>query len=150
MQSPSAVILEAKKIKSVIVYIVSPTICHEVIGPNAMILVSWMLSFKLGFSPSSFTFIKRLFSYSLLSAKTVVSFAYLKLLIFLQASLIPACASSSPAFHMIYSAYELNNQGDNLQPWSFPDLDLVHCSMSSSNCCLLTCIQISQEAGQVA
>jgi len=40
LQSPSAVILEAKKIKSVIVYIVSPTICHEVIGPNAMILVS--------------------------------------------------------------------------------------------------------------
>ena len=40
LQSPSAVILEAKKIKSVIIYIVSPTICHEVIGPNAMILVS--------------------------------------------------------------------------------------------------------------
>ena len=33
--------------------------------------------------------------------------------------------------------------------YSFPDLELVCCSMSSSNCCLLTCIQISQEAGQV-
>ena len=32
---------------------------------------------------------------------------------------------------------------------SFPDLELVCCSMSSSNCCFLTCIQISQEAGQV-
>ena len=32
---------------------------------------------------------------------------------------------------------------------SFPDLDPVCCSMSSSNCCFLTCIQISQEAGQV-
>ena len=30
--------------------------------------------------------------------------------------LIPACASSSPAFLMIYSAYKLNKQGDNIQP----------------------------------
>ena len=33
--------------------------------------------------------------------------------------------------------------------YSFPNLELVHCSMSSSKCCFLTCIQISQEAGQV-
>ena len=33
--------------------------------------------------------------------------------------------------------------------YSFPDLEPVCCSMSSSNCCFLTCIQISQEAGQV-
>ena len=33
--------------------------------------------------------------------------------------------------------------------YSFPNLEPVHCSMSSSNCCFLTCIQISQEAGQV-
>ena len=33
--------------------------------------------------------------------------------------------------------------------YSFPDLEPVHCSTSSSNCCFLTCIQISQEAGQV-
>ena len=39
MQSPSAVILEPKKIKSVTVSIVSPSICHEVMGPDAMILV---------------------------------------------------------------------------------------------------------------
>ena len=45
-QSPSAVILEPKKIKSVSVSTVSPSICHEVIGPDAMILVSWMLSFN--------------------------------------------------------------------------------------------------------
>ena len=50
------------------------------------------------------SFIKRLFSSSSLSAIWVVSFAYLSLLIFLLAMLIPACASSSPAFHMIYSA----------------------------------------------
>ena len=38
LQSPSAVILEPKKIKSVTVFIVSPSICHEVMGPDAMIL----------------------------------------------------------------------------------------------------------------
>ena len=50
------------------------------------------------------------------SAIRVVS-AYLRLLIFLPAVLIPACASSSLAFHMIYSAYKLNKQGDRIQPW---------------------------------
>ena len=39
LQSPSAVILELPKIKSVTVYIVSPSICHEVMGPDAMIFV---------------------------------------------------------------------------------------------------------------
>ena len=104
MQSPSAVILEPKKIKSVIVSIVSPSICHEVMRPEAMILVFWMLNFKPTFSLSSLTFIKRLFS-SLLSAIMMVSSAYLRLLIFLPAILIPAYASSSPAFLMMYSAY---------------------------------------------
>ena len=57
LQSPSVVILEPKKIKSVIVYTVSPSICHEVMGLDAMILVFWMLSLKPTFSLSSFTFI---------------------------------------------------------------------------------------------
>ena len=39
LQSPTAVILEPKKVKSVTVSIVSPPICHEVVGPDAMILV---------------------------------------------------------------------------------------------------------------
>ena len=63
----------------------------------------WVLS-QL-FPVSSFTFIKRLFSSFSLSAVSVVSSAYLKLLIFLMAVLIPACDSSNPAFHMMYSAY---------------------------------------------
>ena len=84
-QSPSAVILESTKIKSATVSIVSPSICHKVMGLDAMILVFWMLSFKPMFSLSSFTFIKRLFSSSLLSAIRVVSSAYLRLLIFLPA-----------------------------------------------------------------
>ena len=60
LQSPSAVILEPPKIKSIIVSIVSPSIWHEVMGLDAMILILWMLSFKPTFSLSSFTFIKRL------------------------------------------------------------------------------------------
>ena len=150
LQSPSAVILEPRKIKSATVSTVSPSICHEVIGPDAMILVCRMLSFKPIFSLSSFTFIKRLFSSSL-SATRGLSSAYLRLLIFLPAIFIPACASSSPEFLMLYSAYKLNKQGDNYTAltYSFSYLDPVCCSMSRSNCCFLTCIQVSQEAGQV-
>ena len=90
-------------------------------GPDAMVLVFWMLSFKPTFS-LSFTFIERLFSSSSLSAISLVSSAYLRLLIFLPAILIPACASSSLAFSMMYSAQKLNTQGDNIQPWriTFP------------------------------
>ena len=79
LQSPSAVILEPPKIKSFTVSTVSPSICHEVMGLDAMILVFWMLSFKSAFS-LSFIFIKRLFGSSSLSAIRVVSSAYLRML----------------------------------------------------------------------
>ena len=46
LQSPTTVILEPPKIKSITVSTVSPSICHEVMGPDAMILAFWMLSFK--------------------------------------------------------------------------------------------------------
>ena len=59
---------------------------------------------------------KRLFSSYSLSAIRVVSSAYLRLLIFLLGILIPACVSSSPTFLMMYTAYKLNKQGDNIQP----------------------------------
>ena len=148
LHSPSAVILEPQKIKSV--SIVSPSISHEVMGPDAMILVFWMLSFKPTFSLYSFTFIKRLFSSFSLSAMRVVLSAYLRLLVFLQAILIPAFASSSPAFCMIYSAYKLNKQGDNIQPWCTPFLiwsqSVVPCPVLTV---ALTCIQISQEGGHI-
>ena len=101
--------LEPPQIKSATVSTVSRSICHEVMGLDTMILVFWMLSFKPTFSLSSFTFLKKLFSSSF-SALRVVSFAYLRLLIFLPAILIPAYASSSPA----------NKQGDNIQPWHTP------------------------------
>ena len=87
-------------------------------GTGCHILLFWMLTFKPAFSLFSFTFIRRFFSS--LSAIRVVSSAYLRLLIFLLAILIPACASSSVAFCMRYSAYKLNKQGDNIQPWCIP------------------------------
>ena len=90
----------------------STSICFEVMGPDTMILVYLMLSFKPAFSLSFFTLIKRLFSSSSISAITVVSSAYLRLLILLQATLIPAWDSSSLAFHMMYSAQKLNKKHD--------------------------------------
>ena len=88
-------------------------------------LFLWMLNFKPAFSLSSFTFIKRLFSSSSLSAIKVVSSTYLRWLTCLLAILISACASSSLAFLIMYSACKLNNQGDSTQPWctSFPILN---------------------------
>ena len=102
LQTLSTVILEPKKIKSVIVSIVSPSICHEVMGPDAIVLIFWILSFKPAFSFSPSSFIKRLFSSSLLSFIRVVSSACLQLL-FLLAILIPVCDSYSLAFCMMYS-----------------------------------------------
>ena len=118
LQSPSVLTLEPKKIS--LCFHCFPSICHEVMEPDVTIFIFWMLSFKPAFSLSSFTFIKRPFSSSSLSAIRVVSSAYLRLLIFLPAILIPACASSSPAFLLMYSAYELNKQGDSIQPWRTP------------------------------
>ena len=84
-------------------------------GPDAMILIFWILSFKPNFSLSSFTFIKRLFRSSSFSAIRIVL-----VLIFLLEILIPACVSSSQAFCRMYSAYKLNKYGDNIQPWCTP------------------------------
>ena len=96
LQSPSAGILEPPKIVSHCFPIYLPwsdgTRCHD--------LSIWMLNFKPAFSLSSFIFIKRLFSPSSISAIRVVSSAYLRLLIFLPAILIPTWASSSLAFHI--------------------------------------------------
>ena len=118
LQSPSIVILESKKIKSVMFPLFSQlpwsdgTRCHD--------LHFWMLSFKSAFSFSPFTFIKRLFSFFSLSAIRVVASAYLRFLIFFPAVLIPACASLNPTFRMMYLACKLNKHGDNIRPWCTP------------------------------
>ena len=93
-----------------------PIYCHEVMGPDVIILFfeCWVLSqlFTL-----LFHFHQEALSSFSLSSLRVVSSAYLRLLIFLLAILIPACASSRPAFLMMYSAYKLKKQADNIQPW---------------------------------
>ena len=98
LKSPSSVILEHKKIKSVTVFILFQIYLPWSDGNRWHDLCFVILSFKWAFSLSSFTFIKRLFSSSLLSALRLVSSAYLRLLIFSPAILIPACDSSRPHF----------------------------------------------------
>ena len=96
--------------------IVSSSICHEVMGPDAMILVFWMLGFKPAFSLSSFTLIKRLFCSSSLSAIRVVSSAYLRLLIFLLAT-----DFSQPAYRFLFDCVDHNKLWEILQEMGIPD-----------------------------
>ena len=109
-----------QKRKSVTISTFSLSIHHEVMGPDAMILVFLIFSFKLAVSLSSFTLIKRLFGCSSLSAIRVNSSTCLRLLMFLQHILITACNSSSPAFLMMCPEYRLNKQGGNRQPCHTP------------------------------
>ena len=113
LQPPSTVILELPKINLSLFPLFPYPLAMK--WWDQMTWSFWMLSFQPAFSFISFTFIKRLFS-SLLSVIRVVSSVYLRLLIFLLAILIPACVSSSLAVRMMHSAYQLNKQGDNIQP----------------------------------
>ena len=103
---------EAPKIKPDIVSTVSPSISHDVMGPDAMIFVSECCALS-PVSLSSFTFIRKLYSSSLFSAISVVLSEYLRSLIFLMANWTLASASSSPVFLMMYSAFRSNKQGGN-------------------------------------
>ena len=119
LQSPSAVILEHKKIKSVTVSIVSPSICHEVMGPDAMILVFWILSFKPTFSLFSFTFKKLLLVLLCFLSKGwchlhIWDYWYFSWQSWFQLVLYPAQHFTWCTLHM------LNKQGDNIQPWRTP------------------------------
>ena len=95
------------------------SICHEVMGLDAMILVFWMLSFKPTFSLSSFTFIKRLFSSSSLSAigrchLHIWGYWYFYWQSWFLLVLHQAQGFSWCTLHM------LNKQGDSIQPWCTP------------------------------
>jgi len=107
------------------------TLCHDLKFSEC-----WVLSQLFHF----FSTFKRLFSSSLLSAIKVVSSVYLTLLIFFLEILILAYESYSPAFCVMYSAYKLNKQGDNIQPWHtpFPILDrsIVPCLVLTVASCL--------------
>ena len=114
LQSPTAVILEPKKIMSVTVSIVSQSICCEVMGLDAMILVFWMLSFKPTFSLSYCTIIKRLFSSSLLSAIRMVSSVYLEVVDISSHNL----NSSLWLIHSLPSVQSLNRVWFFVTPWT--------------------------------
>ena len=85
-----------------------------------MVLVFWMLSFKPAFSLSSFTFIKRFFSFSSLFTIRgchlhIWGYWYVSQQSWFQLVLHPA-----QPFHMMYSAQKSNKQGDNIRPWCTP------------------------------
>ena len=118
------------------------TRCHDL-----LIFVFWMLSFSF----PSFTSIERLFSSSSISAIKVVSSAYQRLLIFLPEILIPACVSSSQAFHMMHTPCKLTEHSENIQLWCipFPIWNKFVVPYPVVTVDSWPCIQISQEAGQV-
>ena len=111
----------------------------------------WMLSFKSGFSLSSFTFIETL-QFHFAFCHRVLSSAYLTLLVFLPEILIPAGGSSSLGFFMMYSEYKFNKQSDNIHPWHTPfpiwNQPVVQCSVLTV--ASWPAIQIPHEAGKVA
>ena len=88
----------------VFVSIVSPSICHEVMGLDAMIFIFWM--FKVSFFTLLFHFIKRLFSSSSLSAISVVSSAYLRLLTFPRQSWFQLVLH--PAWHFVWCTLHIS------------------------------------------
>ena len=89
--------------------------------PWSLFFECWVLSQVFH---SSFTLTERIFSSSSLSARTVVIICISEVADISHSILIPACDSSSPVFHMLYSAYKLNQQGGNIQPWCTPFLIL--------------------------
>ena len=134
IQSPSAVILEPKKIRFATVSTFLLSICHEVTGPVAKILVLWMLSFNTAFSLFSFT----LLFHTQEALQFLFAFCHYDSIICVSevAAISPSnhdssLCSSSLAFHMMYFACKLNKQGDNTHPWhtSFPisDQSIVLC-----------------------
>ena len=129
LQPPSAVILEPKKIKSDTVSTVSPSTSYEVMGPDAMILVFWMLSFKPTFPLSSFIFINRLFSSSSLSAIRVVSFAWGKIT---HVRTCRECREVSLALSFPHHALVTSTSSLVLSMVEFPNLSwiLLSCSWS--------------------
>ena len=129
LQSPSTVILEPKKIKFVTISTFFLFVYHEMMGPDTRIS-------KPVFSLSSSILIKRFFSSSSFSHIRSAYSTCLMLLIFLLAVLIPACDSSRVVFHVMYSAYEVNEQeGQNAAlTYSFLNFEQLCCSTSTSNC----------------
>ena len=96
----------------------SPSICHEVMELDAMIFVSWMLNFKPFFFTLLFQFHQEDFWFFFAFCHKSGVICISEVIDISPRNLILACASSSPAFLMMYSAYKLNKL--NIQPWHPP------------------------------
>ena len=96
----------------------SPSICHEVMGPDAMIFVFWMLSFKPAFSLSSFTFIKKLFAFCHKGGVICIS----EIIVISPDNLDSGLCFIQCGISHVYSAHMLNKQNDNIQPSCTPFL----------------------------
>ena len=122
-------------------------------GPEVMIFVFWMLTFKPAFSLSSFTFIKRLLV-PLCFLPSGSGWCHLHIWgywYFSWQSGFQLVLHSAPHFSC-WILHKLNKQGDNKQPWCipFPTLNQSFVPwLLTINYCLLTCIQVSQEADTV-
>ena len=137
----------------------SPPICHEVMGLEVIILIFWRLRFTPAFSLSFLTLIKKLFSSSSLSTIWMISFAYLRSLVFLLAIFIPACDSSSPAFHIMYYAYggfpsgsvvknlPAMHEPQKMQVWSLGWEELLEEGMTTHSSILAWRIPWTEERG---
>ena len=149
LQWPSTVVLEPKKIKSVSFHF-SPFICHKLMGPGTMILVFWMLNFETAFqsplSPSS------------RDSLAPLHFCHYSVIFYIceVVNISPDNLDSSLCLIQPSISHDVLCIEVKEAEWqytallySFCNFEMVSYSMSSSNCCFLTCIQISQEAGQV-
>ena len=116
-------------------------------GPEGMIFIFWMLNFKPPFSTLLFHFQEALqFLFGFYHKGDVICTS--EVIDISSGNLDFSLCFIHISIFMMYSAYKLNKQYTSLM-YSFPNLEPVLCSMSGSNLCFLTCIQFSQEAGNV-
>ena len=146
LQSLSAVILEPKKIKSVTVSTFSLSICHEVMGLDAMVLVfeCWVLSqfFHSPLSPSPRGSLVPLHFLPLEWYHLHIwGYWYFSWQSWFHLTIPPAWHFAQCILHIRWQYTALS--------YSFPNFESVSCSMSGSNYYFLTCLQVSQEAGKV-
>ena len=122
LQSSSTVILEPKKIKSVTAYTFSPSICHELMGSDAMILVFWMLSFKsICHCPPSPSLRGSLVPLLFLPLEWyhlhIWGCWYFSWQSWFQLVIHP---TQHFTWCEMYSTYNVNEQSDSIQPWRTP------------------------------
>ena len=133
--------LPRPQIKSVNASTFPPSICHEVMGLDAMILIFWMLSFRLVLIHSSISFSS---TGSLVPLPFLpLGWYHLHIWGYWYFSLFPAGASSSPEFCMMHPTYKLN-KGDNIQPWCTPFPILSQSAVPYPFLTVASWIQVSQ------